>query len=218
MSIVESDPSTPGGAANKKVLQSVATRAELLRVAADLFADRGYAGTPLDEIARKAGLTKGALYHHFRDKRALFDALVGELLQREIRRIADESRRQTAHTHENSWERLIAITDLFLDGFRNPQLRRVVWLDAPAVLGQERWQQVVAAPILEQVRWIAGVFARLGVVEDRFQLPVAQLVFGAVHEAGMAIARAPDQDAKRAELAPALHWMLEELFRRRPKG
>lgn len=201
-------------APNKKVLQAAATRAELLRVAADLFAERGYAGTALDEIAGKAGLTKGALYHHFRDKRALFDAVVGACLAGELQRIADESRRQTADTHPNSWERLIAITDLFLDGFRDGRLRRIVWVDAPAVLGTERWQQVVSAPILEQLSWIAGVFVKQGVVEDRFREPLAQLIFGAVHEAGMAIARAPDQDAKRAELAPALHWMLDELFRR----
>jgi AcrR family transcriptional regulator len=207
---MEFDP----GAANKKVLQSAATRAELLRVAADLFAERGYVGTALDEIAKKAGLTTGALYHHFRDKRALFDALVGHLLDGELQRIARESRRMTAHTHPNSWERLIAITDLFLDGFRDPQLRRIVWVEAPAVLGAERWQEVVSAPILEQLRWIADFFAKRGVVEERFRQPLAQLLFGSVHEAGMAIARAPDPDAKRAELAPALHWMLEELFNR----
>lgn len=216
---MDADPHAAGNVSNKKVLQSAATRAELVRVAGRLFADRGYANTPLDEIAKRAGLTKGALYHHFRGKRALFDAVVGELLEREIQRIAVESRRMTAHTQENSWERLVAIADLFLDGFRDPQLRRVVWLDAPAVLGQERWQAVVSAPILAQLRWIAAVFARRGVVEERFQQPVAQLLFGAVHEAGMAIAHAPDRDAKRAELAPALHWMLEELFRhRRPAG
>ena len=214
---MDSDSRNTTNVVNKKVLQSAATRAELVRAAGQLFADRGYAATPLDEIAKKAGLTKGALYHHFRGKRALFDAVVGELLEREIQRIGMESRRMTAHTQENSWERLVAITDLFLDGFRNPQLRRVVWLDARAVLGQERWQAVVSAPILAQLRWIAGVFARRGVVEERFQQPVALLLFGAVHEAGMAIAHAPDPDAKRAELAPALHWMLEELFlRRRP--
>jgi AcrR family transcriptional regulator len=201
-------------APNKKVLQSAATRAQLLRVAGDLFADRGYAGTALDEIARKAGLTKGALYHHFRDKQALFDAVVGHTLDDELQRVARESREMTAGTHENSWERLIAITDLFLDGFRNERLRRIVWVDAPAVLGAERWQEVVSAPILERLRWIAGVFVLRGVVEDRLREPLAELLFGAVHEAGMAIARAPDQDAKRAELAPAVHWMLDELFKR----
>jgi AcrR family transcriptional regulator len=202
---------------NKKVLQAAATRAELVRVASDLLTERGFAGTALEEIARKVGVTKGALYHHFRDKRSLFDAVVAELLDGELRRIAIESRRMTADTHENSWERLVAITDLFLDGFRDPRLRRIVWIEAPAVLGLERWQEVVSAPILEQLRWIAGVFAERGVVEERFRQPLAQLLFGAVHGAGLAIAQAPDPDAKRAEMAPALHWMLQELFRRRRK-
>jgi AcrR family transcriptional regulator len=197
---------------NKKVLQSEATRAELIRVASDLFAERGYAGAGLEDMAKKVGLTKGALYHHFRDKRALFEAVVGQVLEDDLRRIQTESKRMTAHVGENSWDRLIALTDLFLEGFLDPRLRRIVWVDGPAVLGWERWHQVVSQPTLDRISGVVGVLAQRGVVEERFRRPLAQLMFGAVQEAGMAIAHAPDQEARRAELAPALHWMLETLF------
>jgi hypothetical protein len=81
-------------------------------------------------------------------------------------------------------------------------------------MAHERIGNLVSAPILERLRWIAGVFVLRGVVGNRLREPLAELLFGAVHEAGMAIARAPDQDAKRVELALALHWMLDELFKR----
>jgi hypothetical protein len=96
----------------------------------------------------------------------------------------------------------------------DPRLRRIVWVDGPGVLGWERWHQVVSAPTLGRISGIVGLLTERGVVEERFRRPLAQLLFGAVQEAGMAIAHAPDQEAKRAELAPALHWMLEALLRR----
>ncbi len=201
---------------NKKVLQSEATRAELIRVASDLFAERGYAGASLEDIAGKVGLTKGALYHHFRDKRALFEAVVAQVLEDDLVRIQVESRRVTSHLEENSWDRLMVLTDLFLAGFLDPRARRIVWVDGPAVLGWERWHHVVSEPTLDRIVAIVGVMEERGVIEPRMRRPLAQLMFGAVQEAGMAIAHAPDREARRAELASALRWMLETLFRRRP--
>jgi AcrR family transcriptional regulator len=198
---------------NKKVLQSESTRAELIRVASDLFAERGYPGAALEDMAKKAGLTKGALYHHFRDKRALFQAVVRQVLEDDLRRIQAESKRMTAHLGANSWDRLIVLTDLFLEGFLDPRQRRIVWVDGPAVLGWERWHQVVSEPTIDRMVGIFGVLKERGVIEPGFQRPLAQLMFGAVQEAGMAIAYAPDQEARRAEVTPALHWMLETLFR-----
>jgi len=127
---------------NKKVAQAEATRGELLRVAADLFAERGYAGASLDDIAHAAGLTKGALYHHFRDKRGLFEAVVGRVLEEDLGRIQRDSKRLAGERSE-SWQRLLALTDLFLDGFADARHCHVVWVDGPAVLGWERWHAAV---------------------------------------------------------------------------
>lgn len=197
---------------NKKVLQAEASKAELIRVAAELFAERGYASATLDGVAKRAGLTKGALYHHFRDKRELFEAVAAVSIHSEIQRISTESRRMTLNTADDSWERLIAMIDLLLDGFLDPQVRRIVWVDGPSVLGWERWHEVVSVPTLDQINLIFDVFARQGILKDSLRRPLAQLFFGSVQEAGMAIAHAADPQVKRAELAPALHWMLTELF------
>lgn len=199
---------------NKKVLQAEASKAKLILVAAELFAERGYSGTTLEGISKRAGLTKGALYHHFRDKCELFEAAAAVSLHNEIQRISTESRLLTADTADDSWERLIAMIDLLLDGFLDPVVRRIVWVDGPSVLGWERWHEVVSVPTLDQINLIFDVFARQGIVKDPLRRPLAQLFFGSVQEAGMAIAHASDPEAKRAELAPALHWMLTELFGR----
>jgi AcrR family transcriptional regulator len=203
---------------NKKMLQAEATRSQLIRVALDLFAVRGYAAASLEEMAQKAGLTKGAVYHHFRDKQALFVAVVGQLLEDDLARIQDESRRLAGPAGDTSWQRLLALTDLFLDGFLDPRQSRIVWIDAPAVLGWKRWHEVVAEPTLDRIHEITSVLASRGVVEPHLRRPLAQLFFGAVQEAGLAIAHAVDQKATRAELATALHWMLDELFRRPPRA
>jgi len=203
---------------NKKVLQSQATRAELIRVASDLFSERGYAGAALDDIARKAGLTKGAVYHHFGDKRELFAAVVPKVFEEELWRIQAESKQLAHEAGETSWKRLLAMTELFLDSFLDPRQRRIVWDDGPSVLGWERWHELVSAPLLDRIGGILEVMEERGVTDTSLRGPLAQLVFGSVQEAGMAIAHAPDPAAKRAELAPALRWMLESLFRERRRG
>lgn len=199
---------------NKKVAQAEATRGELVRVAADLFAAHGYAGASLEDIAQKAGLTKGALYHHFRDKRALFAAVVGQMLEDDLVRIQEESKRLAGPRGDTSWKRLLLLTDLFLDGFRDPRQSRIVWIDGPAVLGWQRWHAVVAEPTLDRIMSIVGLLEERGVAAPAMRRPLAQLFFGAVQEAGLAIAHAADPAAKREELATALHWMLDELFLR----
>ena len=150
----------------------------------------------------------------FRDKQALFGAVVGRVLEDDLARIQEESKRLAGPAGDTSWQRLLALTDLFLDGFLDPRQSRIVWIDGPAVLGWKRWHEVVAVPTLDRIDGITGVLASRGVVEPRLRRPLAQLFFGAIQEAGLAIAHATDQKATRAELATALHWMLAELFRR----
>src|SRR3954452_122275 len=73
---------------SSKAQQSEATRRKLLRVGRDLFARRGFADVPTEEIVRRAGVTRGALYHHFRDKRDLFAAVVEQVEQDVMERVA----------------------------------------------------------------------------------------------------------------------------------
>lgn len=150
------------------------------------------------------------MYHHFRDKKALFEAAVHQVLEEDLVRVQRESKELTGSS--NSWRRLTLLVDLFLDGFLDPRQRQIVWTDGPAVLGYERWHTVVSEPALDRIEGVIGVLADRGLVEMRFRRPVAQLLFGALQEAGLAISHAEDQEAKRAELGPAYLWILEKLI------
>ncbi|MEN8182633.1 MAG: TetR/AcrR family transcriptional regulator [Myxococcota bacterium] len=202
---------------NKKTQQSEATRAELLKLGAELLAERGYAGTSLGEIAQRAGLTKGAIYHHFRGKEEIFAAVVEEVLLQSLYRIQEASREQAqeaGETRENSWERLFAMVELLLDSFREPAVRQIVWLDGPAALGWERWHAIVAEHTLLRIEIIMELIAKTGVLPAEHAQCLAQLMFGALQEAGLTISHAEDPKAARAGFAATLRWMVRELFLR----
>ena len=122
---------------NKHVERSRATRERLLAHARTLFGERGYAAVGTEEIVRAAGVTRGALYHQFRDKEALFEAVVEEVEAETTgawrrRRPARATRsRSCAPAAGRSW-RCCA----------DPQIERILLLDAPAVLGWDRWREI----------------------------------------------------------------------------
>src|SRR5687767_6457834 len=119
--------------------RSEKTRAALTSAARRLFADRGYAGVGTEEIVRAAGVTRGALYHHFSGKPDLLEA-VYEQIEREItQKIATG-----ALAGADPLEALHAGSEMFLDVCLEPEVQRIVLLDAPAVLGWERWREIAA--------------------------------------------------------------------------
>src|SRR3954452_23565258 len=129
------------------------TRADLVRVARRLFAERGYAGVGTEEIVRRAKVTRGALYHHFEDKRALFDAVAIV----EAREIATKIDAMTPM--DDPLKALIVGTGAFLDACLDPAVRRIYLIDAPAVLGWHRWREIDAPHGVRSLR--EGVTAML---------------------------------------------------------
>src|SRR5215813_2570729 len=121
----------------KKELQSEATRAKLLKAGRRLFEKHGYAGVGTEEIVRAAGVTRGALYHQFADKRELF-AAVFEETERELILKAVEAASQTAM--DDPIEALRSAWTGWLDACSKPGVQRIVLTDAPAVLGWEEWR------------------------------------------------------------------------------
>src|SRR6188472_3338672 len=111
------------------------TRSSLTSAARTLFAERGYAGVGTEEIVARAGVTRGALYHHFADKRDLFRAVHEEL---EEALVADIGARLDGI--EDPWELLVTGVRAFLDACTDPALIQISLLDAPAVLGWEEWR------------------------------------------------------------------------------
>src|SRR5918999_4564612 len=129
----------PMEARGRQEERSEATRARLMAVARELFAKRGYAGVGTEEIVRRAKVTRGALYHHFRDKRDLFRAVHEQHEQELVERIG-----AAMQGVDDPFEVLVTGTRAFLDACMEPAMIRIALIDAPAVLGWEEWREIGA--------------------------------------------------------------------------
>jgi AcrR family transcriptional regulator len=189
-----------------KAEQSEATRRKLVRVARSLFASRGYAGTSIEDITRRAAVTRGALYHHFSDKRELFLAVFEEV-QREL----GEKITAAAMAERRPERHLEVGLHAFLDACLERDMQRVVLLDAPAVLGWEAWHEADAAHGLGMIATALSAAMDAGYIERQEVEPLAHLMLGALNEAGLAIARAKDVAAARRRYGETLERWVEGL-------
>jgi AcrR family transcriptional regulator len=186
--------------------RSDATRAALLRTARELFAERGYAGVGTEEIVRRSGVTRGALYHHFRGKADLFRVVFEQLEAELAERFAGE-----ALARPDPWEGLHAGAEMFLDVCLEPEVQRIALLDAPSVLGWEEWREIEARYSLGLIS--AGLQAAMdaGAVERQPLEPLAHVILGALMETGLFVARAEDVPAARAQGGDVLRRLLDSL-------
>ncbi|HEY0573386.1 MAG TPA: helix-turn-helix domain-containing protein [Pseudonocardia sp.] len=186
-----------------------ATRAQLLDVAAELFASRGYAAVGTEDVVRQAGLTRGALYHHFADKRELF-AAVHERVEQELVATIGE-RMAAARDTATPVQLLIIGMRSFLDACAHPAVLRISLLDGPTVLGWARWREVGERYGLGLV--IAGLEFAMQAGELRRQdvRPLAHLLLAALSEAAQLIAHAEHPEQARAEVEPAMLALLNGL-------
>jgi AcrR family transcriptional regulator len=191
---------------SRRVAQSEATRAALVRAARKLFAARGYAAVATEEIVRRAGVTRGALYHHFRDKRDLFRAVVEQLEQEMVEKIAAAALRES-----DPWRAQQVALDAFLDVCLEPDVQRITLTDAPSVLGLEAWREIEARYGLALVRAGLQLVMEAGLIEEQPLDPLAHLILGALGEAGLVIARAEDPKAARAEVGASVERLLDGL-------
>ncbi len=154
----------------------------------------------------RAKVTRGALYHHFTDKRALFDAVVGEVAAEIAVRI------EAATPMDDPLQALLAGTSAFLDACLDPAVRRIYLIDAPAVLGWHRWREIDAPHGVRSLR--EGVTAMLaGRSGDPLSIePTTFLLAGAFNEAALWIAEAKDEKAARRDMDRALAALIERLF------
>lgn len=196
------DPARGG----RQAARSEATRAQLVGVATGLFAERGYAGVGTEEIVRRAGVTRGALYHHFADKRELFRA-VHESVERDlVQRIA-----AGLTGMDDPWQAMVAGVRAYLDACADPTIMQITLVDAPSVLGWKEWREIDARHGLGLVR--AGLAAAMdaGVLRRRPVEPLAHLLLAAMAEAGLMVATASEPAAARERVEPPLLALLEGL-------
>jgi AcrR family transcriptional regulator len=164
-----------------------ATTNALVGAARELFAEDGYAATSLDAVVAKAGLTKGALYHHFSGKRDLFAAVFAG----EQTRLA-EAIVAAYGTREDPWEAFEAGAAAFVEACQEPGVQRIFLLDAPSALGWETIRRLEAGSLQMMEQGIRRAI-EAGSIEERPVEPLAHLLFGALCESAMVVARAPDQ-------------------------
>jgi AcrR family transcriptional regulator len=193
-------------AARTQVERLAATRAALLKAARTIFAEQGYAAAATEEIVRRAKVTRGALYHHFEDKRSLFDAVASEV----AREIAEKIDAMTPM--DDPLKALIVGTGAFLDACLDPAVRRIYLIDAPAVLGWHRWREIDAPHGVRSLR--EGVSAMLAERPDDALAvePTTFLLAGAFNEAALWIAEAKDEKAARRAMDRTLAAFIERLF------
>jgi AcrR family transcriptional regulator len=186
--------------------RSESTRSALIEAGRALFAERGYAAVGTEEIVRRAGVTRGALYHHFDGKRGLFRA-VYEMLEAELA----EKIAAGALADPDPMKALRSGAEMFLDACLEPEVQRIALLDAPSVLGWDEWREIGAHHGLGLVE--AGLTAAIeaGAIPRQPVRPLAHVLIGALDEAAMLVARADDTPAARAEVGETLDRLLEAL-------
>jgi AcrR family transcriptional regulator len=191
---------TPGSLRAEQVAQ---TRAALVTAGRRLFGTKGFAATSVEDIARAARVTTGALYHHFPTKAAVFEAVFAEV-HAEMRAAS----LQAAATADGPLEQMTAAFGVFLDRVLEPEAQRILVTDAPAVLGQARFIELderdALGPAVAAIEAAnaAGVFR----VEDPPTL--VRLLFGAMTRAGLLIASSPDPRATRDQVGITFRQMI----------
>ncbi|MBW5892038.1 TetR/AcrR family transcriptional regulator [Pectobacterium polaris] len=181
------------------------TRATLLATARKVFSERGYADTSMDDLTAQASLTRGALYHHFGDKKGLLAAVV-EQIDVEM----DERLQVISDTAEDGWEGFRRRCRAYLEMALEPEIQRIVLRDARAVLGG-------ASPdsqrhCVESMQRLIDSLIRQGVVADADPQALASLIYGSLAEAAFWIADGEDGNARLAQGVAALELLLRGLL------
>ena len=190
----------------RKAEQSDATRATLLLVARELFTEHGYAATSTTEIADRAGVTRGALYHHFTAKDDVFRAVFEQLEQEVVDRVA-----RGAAAGADAMEQMRLGSHSFLDACLDPAVQRVVLLEGPAVLGWDMWQEIEERYGYGLVAAAVDAAIGAGLIDAQPVGPLAHVLFGALSQAGLTVARADDPAVARTEMEAAMDRLLDGL-------
>jgi len=204
MSSMTQQQDAPG----KRAAQGRATRGQLIEVATRLFAEHGYEGTSIEAVLSATGVSRGALYHHFAGKEALFEAVVSAVsaqvmveLTQVISGCADPV--DALRTAALAWISLAA----------DPVIQRVVLVDAPSVLGWDRWRAMDDGRTLGALRALLQAVSDTGRLPAELVAPFSHMILAALDEIVMVVARAPDSTAAVAEGRMAVEALVDRLLR-----
>jgi AcrR family transcriptional regulator len=196
-----------------RAAQAGATQKTLRDQARKLFAQKGYSGANTDELVKRAKVTKGALYHHFANKREIYLAVVEDMERELVERIE-----AAGAAARDPWKRLQAMCRAYLDACRDPNLTRMLVLEAPVVLGWKTWcnleqkYEVAAFARCLKEAGEAGFNQRAGGPAEAPET-LAQVILGALTTGARVIATASDADRARADVEKTIERLLAGLRR-----
>ncbi len=184
----------------------------MLAAARALFGGNGYAQTSVDEIADAARVTKGAVYHHFANKQALFRAVYAQTGADAQDRVIQAGGLE-AGTRAHPVDQIAAMVSAYLDASLDPEFRRIILIDGPAVMGYDAEAEAAAAeqPGMQALRSFIATSMAHGQLIELDPRHLTELIGGLAWLAGSVIARAADPEEARASLGRALDAMLRGL-------
>jgi len=183
--------------------QAEATRDLLITIARERFVEQGYAATAIDDIVQRAGIAKGALYHHFKGKDALFKAVYDVVLDETA-----EAVMAAALAAHDPWDAVRAGLSAFLDACLQPAFRRVVIIDSVTVLAANAWEGGMEGVELPMLRVVLAALVDSGTLPDVALDPLAHVALGGLYGSALYIARAADPEAARAQADAVLDVVL----------
>lgn len=181
-----------------------ATRAALLSIARRHFARDGFTSAEIGAIAAEAGVTTGAIYHHFASKKGMFRA-VAEQLEAEILASA------LAVNGTDTWQRLRAAFDTLIDVCAAPDIQRIIFVEAPQVIGPEQWREMELHYAYGATRAVLEQLMADGLLRRCPVDLVARALLALLGEAAAEIARAPADQAIRAQVAALVASIFDAL-------
>jgi AcrR family transcriptional regulator len=192
---------------NKRVEQGQATRAALIGVATELFAANGYDGTAIPAVLDAAGVSRGALYHHFGSKEALFEAVLQAVEAQATRKVT-----RAAGGATDPLDGLRRGCAAYLAMCRDPVVRRISLIDAPAVVGWERWREIDEQHAFGLVKAAIAAIASDGRVKPELVDVMAHMVLAALLEVALLVARADEGRIAIRRGQEAIDELLTALF------
>ena len=191
---------------SRRAEYSASTRRALVEVATELFTEQGYAHTSLDEIVAGARVTKGALYHHFSGKQALFESVFEKVEERAAKDI-----HRAVRGGRDPWAKALGGLRAFLAVLQEPTYRRVVIADGPAVLGYERYREQEERTTFGIVQEIVSSVLAAYDLEPSMVETFSRVFFGAMSASGSAVSTAEDPRKAGAEVEAAIGYILAGL-------
>jgi AcrR family transcriptional regulator len=183
------------------------TRSALVVTARRLFEANGYAGTSIEEVVRHAGVTRGALYHHFPTKQSLFDAVIVDIQDGLAARV-----QEAAATDGDPWDRFVAAWLSFIAAAHEAGVRRLM-LEAPTVLGHRRWHEIDDGHYLPQIVEALVTLHDLGRLDVEPTPELARTLLAVSNALGTLVAQDDDPVRAQAHVLPVWERFLRSLSR-----